>query len=79
MSDSMPSPEERTEQRTLFANQMMDVIDQLTPILDAADGMKADIISRGYSEELANQVASCLILGMISAWSASVASGIGAL
>lgn len=77
MSEELPSQEQRTEQRTLFANQMMDVIDQLTPILDAADGMKADIISRGYPEELATQVASCLILGMISAWSTSVANGIG--
>jgi hypothetical protein len=46
-----PEPETSEEEaaRTMLANGMLLIRESLTPAFDAADGMRADLIARGWS------------------------------
>jgi hypothetical protein len=61
---SQPSPEpakpdldEAEEARSSFASVLLMMREGLTPAFDAADGMRADLIARGWSAQCAEILA----------------------
>lgn len=63
------TPPTPTEMKAQITMAMLDMAGVLEPIYDAADGMKSDLESRGWSPTVAEQCA-----GM---WLASTLAGIG--
>ncbi|MET9480962.1 hypothetical protein [Streptomyces sp. NPDC006638] len=45
------------EQREAFADALMDVTTLVQPLFDAAEGMKANLLSRGWSPDVAEYLA----------------------
>lgn len=62
----MVTQDEAAEQRTQVANAMLLMGEQLTPVLDFADGMRADMERRGWSPTAAEQASLAWLLGMMS-------------
>lgn len=55
--------------RTELATALMDIAEQMSPILDAADGMRHELEGRGWSPTAAEQVALQWLLGaMTQVW-----------
>ncbi|MGJ5895131.1 hypothetical protein ACSCBZ_24725 [Streptomyces niveiscabiei] len=52
-----PSPEEMTRMRHDLANSLLALNEQMAPLFDSADGMRADLEKRGWSPTAAEQVA----------------------
>ncbi|MGW4731772.1 hypothetical protein ACWEQC_21860 [Streptomyces shenzhenensis] len=63
---TIPSPEELDRSRHELANGLLVLRDQMTPIFDQADGMKADMQRRGWSPTAAEQVALVWLLGAVN-------------
>lgn len=58
--------------RTALAVAMLDVHEQFAPIIDCADGMRADLERRGWSPTAAEHVALTWLCGALGyAWKAS--------
>lgn len=51
------SPEEQAKIKADLANSLLELLDSLSPILDAAEGLKADLERRGWSPTAAEAVA----------------------
>ncbi|WP_186783699.1 hypothetical protein [Streptomyces sp. CBG33] len=54
------------EQREALAASMMDVRDLFTPIIDTAEGMRADLVGRGWTESVAEHIASTWLASMMT-------------
>ncbi|MER6485716.1 hypothetical protein ABT264_19435 [Streptomyces virginiae] len=65
------TPEALEAMRRQISLGMLDMAGLLAPIYDTADGMKADLAKRGWSEALAEQIAG----SWLAATLASIASG----
>jgi hypothetical protein len=61
----LPSPDDLARQRHELANAMLTMTEQLTPIFDTADGMRADLEKRGWSPTAAEKVALSWLLGAV--------------
>ncbi|MET9959302.1 hypothetical protein ABZ128_09470 [Streptomyces sp. NPDC006326] len=57
------------EVRHLVAVAMLDLAGVLTPIYDAADGMKRELEARGWSPTLAEQAAGVWLCGILASFS----------
>ncbi|MFD9256957.1 hypothetical protein [Streptomyces sp. NPDC059538] len=53
----MNLPDDLAQQRTALATALLTLQEQMVPIYDAADGMRADLQSRGWSPASAEQAA----------------------
>lgn len=51
------SPDEQAKLKADLANSLIELLDSLSPILDAAEGLKADLERRGWSPTAAEAVA----------------------
>jgi hypothetical protein len=60
---ALPNPDELARQRHELSNALITMSEQLTPIFDTADGMRADLERRGWSPTAAEQVALAWLLG----------------
>ncbi|GAB2331774.1 hypothetical protein AB0N20_27415 [Streptomyces griseoincarnatus] len=60
-----PTPDELAQQRHELANAMLTMTEQITPIFDTADGMRADLEKRGWSPTAAEQVALAWLMGAV--------------
>ena len=58
--------DEAAKQRNEMAVALLEVSESITPILDSADGMKAEMERRGWSPTAAEQVALTWLLGMVN-------------
>lgn len=66
---SLPKPptrEEMTQARHELTTLLLTMSEQMAPIFDAADGMKADLEKRGWSPTAAEQVALSWLMGAMS-------------
>ncbi|WP_424891822.1 hypothetical protein [Streptomyces sp. XH2] len=52
-----PNLDELARMRADLSTALMTMAEQLAPLFDAADGMRAELATRGYSPESAEQVA----------------------
>lgn len=59
----MPSTAELERMRHELSNALLVMAEQTAPIFDAADGMRADLESRGWSPTAAERVALAWLLG----------------
>lgn len=67
-----PDVEELARMREELSNQLLAATEQMAPLFDAADGMKADMEKRGWSPTAAEQVAlTWLVSSMQSAFGPS--------
>ncbi|WP_329168337.1 hypothetical protein OG709_30000 [Streptomyces sp. NBC_01267] len=56
-----------SEQREALAQLLMDNQDvNITPVFDAADGMRADLLARGWSAEIAEYLAAAWLSAMLA-------------
>lgn len=62
---TLPSPEELAQQRHEMASGLMAMREQMGPIYDTADGMRADLEARGWSPSAAEQAALVWLCGAI--------------
>ncbi|MEZ7005014.1 hypothetical protein [Streptomyces sp. AD55] len=56
MINAPTTPEQLAEQRHQAANALLTMNEQMTPIFDAADGLRKDMLDRGWSAEAAEQI-----------------------
>ena len=61
-----PSPEELARARHELTNGLLAMNEQLTPVFDTADGMRADLEKRGWSPTAAEQVALAWLLAAMN-------------
>lgn len=61
------SPEELARIRHELASGLLLMSEQMAPIFDAADGMRADLGKRGWSPTAAEQVALAWLLRAVAA------------
>lgn len=61
----MPTSAELAEQRHELATAMLTMTEQLTPIFDTADGIRADMENRGWSPTACETVALTWLQGTI--------------
>jgi hypothetical protein len=54
---SMPTPEELARTRHQLSTGLLAMSEQMAPMFDAADGMRADMEKRGWSPTAAEHVA----------------------
>jgi hypothetical protein len=54
------------ENRTAMRNSLLEVSEDFAPMLDAADGMRAEMERRGWSPTAAEQVGLAYVMGMLS-------------
>lgn len=55
------------EQREAWANGLMEIRATLvTPLFDAADGMKADLLNRGWSPDVVDYLAGAWLAAMLA-------------
>lgn len=59
----MPTPAELEKMRHDLSNALLVMSEQMAPIFDAAEGMKADMEKRGWSPTAAEQVALTWLIG----------------
>jgi hypothetical protein len=52
----LPDAAELARIRTELSNSLLVMQEQIAPIFDAADGMRADLASRGYSTDAVESV-----------------------
>jgi hypothetical protein len=62
---TMPNPAELAKARHDLANGLLAMQEQLAPIFDAVDGMRADLHKRGWSPTAAEQAALVWLTGAI--------------
>lgn len=53
------------QQVTLVANACLETKELIAPVLDSAEGVKADMVGRGWSEMNAERVATSYVQGML--------------
>lgn len=63
----MPSPEQLAKERHTLASGLLMMSEQMAPIFDTADGMRADLEKRGWSPTAAETAALTWLCGFISA------------
>lgn len=51
------SPDEQAKAKADLTNSLLELLDGLSPLLDAAEGLKADLERRGWSPTAAEAVA----------------------
>jgi hypothetical protein len=68
---TMPQPE-ADHRRHVLATVMLQMTEQMTPIFDTADGMRADLESRGWSPTAAEQAAAAWLAGTLGAIGANM-------
>jgi hypothetical protein len=61
-----PSPAELERLRHEMTHGLLAMREQLAPVFDTADGMRADMEQRGWSPTAAEQVALTWLLGAMS-------------
>jgi len=61
------SKDEAAKQRAELANSMLLMGEQLAPVLDFADGMRADMERRGWSPTAAEQASLAWLMSMLDA------------
>lgn len=61
----MPSAEELARARHELSSLLLAAAEQMTPIFDAADGMRADMEKRGWSPTAAETVALTWLQSMV--------------
>jgi hypothetical protein len=54
------------EQRAALATVLMDGLSLLAPLFDAADGMRADLLARGWTAEIAEGLAGQWLAAMLT-------------
>lgn len=54
------------EQRAALAHTLMDGMSLLAPLFDAADGMRADLLARGWTAEIAEGLAGQWLAAMLT-------------
>jgi hypothetical protein len=54
------------EQRAALADMLMDGMSLLAPLFDAADGMRADLLARGWTAEIAEYLAGQWLAAMLT-------------
>lgn len=69
---TLPQPEADRVRHEL-ANAMLQMTETIAPILDTADGMRADLEQRGWSPTAAEQAAAAWLTGALGA----VGAGMG--
>lgn len=62
----MNQPDDLAQQRTELTTTLLDAQEQMAPIYDAADGMRAELQSRGWSPASAEQAALTWLCGAIN-------------
>ena len=62
---TMPSPEEMARMRHDLSNQLLALSEQMSPLFDTADGMRANLEQRGWSPTAAEQVALAWLLAAV--------------
>ena len=63
---TMPQPD-ADRMRNELANAMLQMTEMLTPIFDTADGMRADLLARGWSPTAAEASAAAWLTGALHA------------
>jgi len=58
--------DERAKQRAELSSALMQINEQMAPILDAADGMRTDLERRGWSPTASETVALQWLVGAVS-------------
>lgn len=61
-----PTPAELANMRHELSNALLIMSEQMAPLFDAAEGMKADMEKRGWSPTAAEQVALTWLVGAVS-------------
>ncbi|RMB85607.1 hypothetical protein [Streptomyces shenzhenensis] len=61
-----PNPAELDKRRHELTNGLLAMREQLAPVFDTADGMRADMEKRGWSPTAAEQVALAWLLGAMN-------------
>ena len=51
------TPNEQAEVKTALSNSLLELLDNLSPLMDAAEGLKKDLERRGWSPTAAETVA----------------------
>jgi hypothetical protein len=54
------------EQRAALATVLMDGLSLLAPLFDAADGMRADLLARGWTPQIAEYLAGQWLAAMLA-------------
>ena len=54
------------QQRTDLSNAMLGMLESFAPVIDTADGMKADLERRGWSPTAAEQVSLAWLMGAMA-------------
>jgi hypothetical protein len=54
------------EQRAALATTLMDGMSLLAPLFDAADGMRADLLARGWTPQIAEHLAGQWLAAMLA-------------
>jgi len=60
-----PTPDDLARERHVMSSQLLTLHEQITPIYDAADGIRADLTQRGYSPTAAEQVVTVWLCEMM--------------
>jgi hypothetical protein len=62
----IPTPQQLDQARHEFASVLLTMAQQLAPLFDAADGIRADMAARGWSPTAAEQAALTWLQGMLA-------------
>ena len=66
MKTALPSAEDTARARHELSTLLLAATEEMTPIFDAADGMRADMENRGWSPTAAEAVALVWLQGMMA-------------
>lgn len=58
--------DDSTNARDVLTNSMLELSENMTPIFDAADGVKAEMERRGWSPTASEQVALTWLMGALA-------------
>ncbi|MEV8523191.1 hypothetical protein AB0451_03385 [Streptomyces sp. NPDC052000] len=63
----MPSREQLAKERHALASNLLIASEQIAPLFDAADGIRADLQARGWSPTAAEQIATTWVCTALTA------------